>query len=117
MKEAKINAIYKDSRINDIDVIETDIGKVCVMDKEVIFTNCEDGRFTVGVKLNARLRSVTHLEGGGMEVTYLDPKWYGAFEELNANDSISKITTAINTCIDNIIDGIKQMYAQPKEEA
>jgi hypothetical protein len=117
MTEVKLNASYKDSRLNDIDVIETDIGKVCVMDKEVIFTNCEDGRFTVGVKLNARLRRVKHLEDGGMEATYLEPKLYGAFEELNTNDSISKITTAINTCIDNIIDGIKQMYAQPKEEA
>ena len=115
IREVRFNALYKDCSLNDIEVIETDIGMFCVMDKEVVFTNTEDGRFTIGVKLKLRQRRAQKLDSGGMEVTYFDPEWYGAFVELDLNQPISKITDAINECIDINADGIKQMYAQPRE--
>lgn len=117
MKELRLNAIYKNTRLNDIDVIETDIGMFRVGDREVVFTNTED-KFTIGVKLQIRLKKEKKLKNFWMGLTYLDPEWFGAFVELNNNEPISKIIDAINTCIEDIIDGIKQMYAQPtKEEA
>lgn len=117
MKETRLNAIFKDYHLNDIEVIDTDVGKFCVVDREVVFTNNQDGKFTIGMKLNLRLRRAKKLDDGGMEVIYLDPRWYGTFKELDLNDPISKITDAFNECIYDIVDGIKQMYAQPEEEA
>ena len=115
MKETGVFAIFKDYHLNDIEVIDTDVGKFCVVDREVVFTNNEDGKFMIGVKLKLRLRRAKKLDSGGMEVTYLDPEWFGAFIEIDSNEPINKITNAINTCIEDNIDGIKQMYAQPKE--
>ena len=114
IREVRFNALYKDCRLNDIEDIETSIGKFCVDDKEVTFTNTEGGKFIIGVKLNLRLRRVK-AEDGEVKVTYLDPEWFGAFIEIDSNEPINKITNAINTCIEDNIDGIKQMYAQPKE--
>lgn len=109
----RLNAVYM-AELENIDDVETGQGKVKIVDKEVIFTQTEDGKFTVGVKMAIRKRVIKMTENGAI-MEQSNPELVGDYKVLSVDDPISEIRKAINDCIANIVEGIKEMYGQPQE--
>lgn len=98
-----------------IEKVETSKGVVNVQDTEVIITQPNVDKITVGVKMTVRNRVFTKVSEKEFICEQGKPELIGDYKELSSDMPISEIIKVVNECIDNVVEGIKNKFGQPDE--
>ena len=99
----------------NIKKVETNNSVVNVQDTEIIITQPNPEKYTVGVKMTVRNRVFTKVSENEIICEQGRPELIGDYKELSSDMPMSEIVKAVNECIDNVVEGIKIKFGQPDE--
>ena len=87
-----------------IEKVETSKGVVNVQDTEIIITQPNEEKITVGVKMTFRNRVFTKVSDNEIICEQGKPELIGDYKELSSDMPISEIIKAVNKCIDSVVE-------------